>query len=128
MSSEKALHSVHKFVHSNRIKNWARFQSKVDQLLRVCKKCDKWNQLKGMLTCSRCEDHYHRTCLRGQGLQNQGKFVCSTCLMVPATLTPCAVCKESIEDDEDSAICECSGCEYHLSCGSKIKNVCRRCW
>jgi hypothetical protein len=46
---------------------------KLKEKLRICKKCDKWNQINLIIQCAICEDNYHNSCL---DIEGKPHFVC----------------------------------------------------
>ena len=76
MTSSIALHSIFHFIKNNKISNPSEFQHKSSQILRICKKCDKWDQVRSIKTCEVCEDNYHKNCYSSHMQYINGKFVC----------------------------------------------------
>jgi recombinational DNA repair protein RecR len=61
-TSKIILPKIHNIIRKNKRKIYFDCR-KIKEKLRICKKCDKWNNIKDIIQCSICEDNYHKTCL-----------------------------------------------------------------
>lgn len=61
-TSKTILPKIHTILKQNKRKIYFDF-NKIKEKLRICKKCDKWNNINRMIQCSKCEDNYHQDCL-----------------------------------------------------------------
>lgn len=83
---------LHKIIKQNRRR--IRFDYRqLKEKLRICKICDKWNNLSTIIQCDICEDNYHIACLKV--LQKEG-FICEPCLQGKRALKNCGKCKEAV--------------------------------
>jgi len=105
MTSSIALHDLHLFLKEKNVTNLSHIHKKTQHISRICKKCDKWDRLRSMKTCERCEDHYHKSCHNGPMKYIDAKFVCQECQEGKPTIGNCKVCSKSMGRNSIKSTC-----------------------
>lgn len=66
------LPKVHSIIKQNKRKICFDYR-KLKEKLRICKKCDKWNEINSIIQCAVCEDNYHKLCTV---FEDEPSFMC----------------------------------------------------
>lgn len=121
-TSKTILPKIHTIIKQNKRKIYFDF-NKIKEKLRICKNCDKWNNIRLMIQCSKCEDNYHKNCLDEEA---DTPYICLECRKGSKNIQKCFKCKKVTPSLEIRKCKECS-LPYHKKCWKSTNNICQRC-